>query len=99
MENYRMDGNRPYFAVVCQNRKTCSRNIEIYNNKKEQIKNYLENNRKDLKINQIVKIENVKVLEFFMYHDKLPVRFNQYKFDFIKYVLGANIDEKYRPEI
>ena len=100
MENYRHEipSNVEYSAVIYENKKTGKINL-CYNMRDEKfIRQYWEQNEKNYRVLEVKPITNIKALLFFQFHGKNPKAFTSYKFDYYKYVLGADLSEQYRPK-
>ena len=101
-ECYRHDINNEYYAVVFLEHKTGKIRITRNIGTVESITDYWNNNEvPNFSILELKPIKNVSALLYFDYWNKLPKRAitkeqKQKKFDFYKYVLGADLSDKYR---
>ena len=109
METYRTNienyDNRHY-VVLCENKVSGNRQL-VWNTGDtldiEKNINFLQETwkmEKNWRVLQIVKLQNWRAVGYFQYWGKLKQvnKLTQEKFDFFKYVLGADkLDEQYRP--
>lgn len=101
MESYRTLQPDLYCAVVFKNNKTGKIGLVYNSGYKKTIKDYWKKNEKGYTILEVKEIKNTKALKFFVFWGKFPKAYYTeeqmiYKFDFLKYVCGAELSEKYR---
>lgn len=88
MKSYENENNKGIWtAGICKNKKTNKYILYALVGDKNYFEKMCE---KGYKIIEVVNIKNVNALYFFNYHKKFPIKESIYKFDFFKYVLGAN---------
>lgn len=96
MNSYENDknNNAQWTAGICRDRKTDK--ITLFANVGDKV-NFERLYKYDYQILEMVKVKNVSALNYFTYWNKIPIRESKNKFDFFKYVLGAdftNLDYK-----
>lgn len=105
MEVYRHEEeskNRNYCAVVFVQNKTGKIGLIVNIHDEKHIRDYWKQNEEPhYSILEVKPIKNVKAYLYFQYWDKLPRAYKTEeqrikKFDFYKYVLGAELSDKYR---
>ena len=101
MESYRHDIVDQYCAVVFKKDKTGELGLVHNMHNPSFIRDYWEHNEKGYTILEIRPIQNLRALKYFVYWDLLPKAYKtsqqrRKKFDFFKYVLGADLSDKYR---
>lgn len=97
MESYMHNDNINYIAVISEkNGKYIFCCISEFRNEKSVFEYYKQFYPTE-KVITYAKVKNTKALQFFVYHRQLPIRKKYvYMFDFYKYVLGAEFDDKFR---
>lgn len=101
MESYRHESTEKYCAVIYMKDSTGELGL-CYNIHDEKfIRNYWKHNEKGYTILEIKPIKNITALHYFQYWELLPKAYKtgnqkRKKFDFYKYVLGADLSLKYR---
>ena len=101
MESYRHKITDSYCAVIFANKKTGKLGL-VYNFNTEQfVREWWLTNEKNDEVLEVKPITNVVALKYFIYWNKIPAAYNTSdqrckKFDFFKYVLGADLSDKYR---
>ena len=88
MKIYENQNNIPWTAGICRNRKTDK--YILFANVGDK-SNFERLYRNTYQIIEMVNIKNVNALYFFNYNHKFPIKESLYKYDFFKYVLGADL--------
>lgn len=101
MESYRMKITDTYSAIVYKNKKTGKLGLVHNSGSYEFLRGYWLGSEPNYEIIECKPIPNVTTLKYFVYWDKLPRAYRNshqrcMKFDFFKYVLGADLSDKYR---
>lgn len=101
MEAYRHNSTDSFCAVIFKNKKTGKIGLVHNIHNEQHVRDWWRNNEKNYEILEIKEITNISALKYFVYYDNYPVAYNTQeqrlkKFDFFKYVLGADLSEKYR---
>ena len=101
MEIYRHDNKEKFCAVIFMHNKTGKLGLVHNNGDEASIRTQWSHNEKDYRIVEVKPITNVAAMNFFIYWNKTPKAYNnsehrRMKFDFFKYICGADLSDKYR---
>lgn len=90
-----------YCVVIFVKNDTGKIGLVVNTSDEENIRNYWKYNEKNYTILEVKPIQNIQAFQYFQYWMKLPRVFKtedqrRKKFDFYKYVCGADLSDKYR---
>ena len=103
MECYRHEPSKSdkYCVVIFVKNDTGKIGLVVNTSDEENIKNYWKDNEKGYTVLEVKPITNIRAFQYFQYWMRLPRVFKtedqrKKKFDFYKYVCGADLSDKYR---